>query len=63
MAQVELVGGLAKYTGFKQMISGQCFCTILAVNIYNHGQPKHFISERSTANVGVERFRPGLSYV
>lgn len=33
MAQVELVDILAKYLGFKQMISGQYFCTILAANI------------------------------
>ena len=43
MAQVELVGSLAKYPGFKQMISGRCFCTILAVSIYDHNQLKHLI--------------------
>jgi hypothetical protein len=29
---VKLVGGLAKYLEFKQMISGKGFCTILAMN-------------------------------
>jgi len=33
MLPVELVGSLAKYLGFKQMISEQHFCTILATNI------------------------------
>jgi len=43
MPPVEMVGDLAKYPGFKQMFSGQYFCTILAVNIYNHDQPKRLI--------------------
>jgi hypothetical protein len=30
MPPVEMVGSLAKYPEFKQMISGQGFCTILA---------------------------------
>jgi len=30
---VKLIGRLAKYLDFKQMISGQGFCTILAFNI------------------------------
>jgi len=43
MAPVELLGSLAKYLGFKHIFSEQCFCTILAVNIYNHDQLKQLI--------------------
>jgi hypothetical protein len=30
---VKLVGSLAKYLEFQQMISGQCFCTLLALKL------------------------------
>ena len=43
MPPVEMVGDLAKYPGFKQMLSGQYFCTILAVSIYDYDQLKQLI--------------------